>query len=277
MTKISSAHSFSRSMGRLTQPIKQVSERDYFVDFSLPFYHSWTPGQFLMLQWGAHIIGRPFAILDWNKVSSTESVLKLWFRVLGQGTKDLAAFLKSNSEVHLTLPLGKVPAELTQSSRLLFISGGVGAASVWPMIIERSRLGHEDFWVHGERDLGSLAAGLDPDLVYIEDVAGAHKKGRVTTLFEDPLALAPHKLDDFDALVCCGPSPMLQALQKFSANLNKVCYLGLEEKMACGLGLCFSCSVKTDVGMQRCCLEGPWFNSKSLLNHFEFRQGLLPK
>ena len=127
------------------------------------------------------------------------------------------------------------------------------------------------------RHLGSLAAGLDPDLVYIEDVAGAHKKGRVTTLFEDPLALAPHKLDDFDALVCCGPSPMLQALQKFSANLNKVCYLGLEEKMACGLGLCFSCSVKTDVGMQRCCLEGPWFNSKSLLNHFEFRQGLLPK
>jgi len=42
-------------------------------------------------------------------------------------------------------------------------------------------------------------------------------------------------------------------------------YISLERRMACGIGACLGCSVKTDKGIKRACKEGPIFLGKDLI------------
>jgi dihydroorotate dehydrogenase electron transfer subunit len=71
-----------------------------------------------------------------------------------------------------------------------------------------------------------------------------------------------------DALVGCGPEPMLHALAKVAEAWETPCWLSLETPMACGVGICFSCvtPVKTPGGWdyRRVCVDGPVFNAADL-------------
>ena len=45
-------------------------------------------------------------------------------------------------------------------------------------------------------------------------------------------------------------------------NLDSKVYLSLESRMACGIGACLGCSVKTKTkGMKRVCKDGPVFDA----------------
>lgn len=45
----------------------------------------------------------------------------------------------------------------------------------------------------------------------------------------------------YDCIYACGPLPMLKAVQKYANENNIDCQISLEEKMACGLGVCLGC------------------------------------
>ncbi len=204
--------------------------------------------------------------------------MKVWIRRLGAGTEEIYQNLKAGHEIWVTAPLGSgLVKKINSYSNVLFLSGGVGGASILP-IQEKRRLQsqYKDIWVHGERDSQSLDKNLKIDHLYFEksenknDVA---KVGRITDFLTQP-----NWQSGFSAAVACGPSAMLEGIDKIweQQNVKIPLFLGLEEKMACGMGLCFSCSVKTNVGMARCCLEGPWFERKELKDHWKFRKGLAP-
>jgi dihydroorotate dehydrogenase electron transfer subunit len=82
--------------------------------------------------------------------------------------------------------------------------------------------------------------------------------------------ILPEDVDPAEVqLLCCGPSPMLRALAKYSAARGFECWTSLESPMACGLGICFSCVVdwKTDDGTwdyKRTCVDGPVFDASRL-------------
>ncbi|HSG69139.1 MAG TPA: dihydroorotate dehydrogenase electron transfer subunit, partial [Planctomycetaceae bacterium] len=72
-----------------------------------------------------------------------------------------------------------------------------------------------------------------------------------------------------DRVFCCGPEPMMHAVQKICINRRIECWLSLETPMACGFGACFSCvsRVKEDDGSwdyKRTCVEGPVFRADRL-------------
>ena len=74
-----------------------------------------------------------------------------------------------------------------------------------------------------------------------------------------------------DVIFACGPMPMLRAIKKFAAEHGIKAYISLEEHMACGVGACLGCVVKTKhkdehthVNNTRICLEGPVFNSEEV-------------
>ena len=60
---------------------------------------------------------------------------------------------------------------------------------------------------------------------------------------------------------------MLKAVQKLSIEKNIPCQISLEEKMACGLGVCLGCAVKTDESpkdapqYKHVCKDGPVFDA----------------
>lgn len=287
--------------GRLRAAACVTSDRDYRLQIELPFYRAWEPGQFVMLRWGSHVVGRPFAIVDWKKTSSG-SLMEVWIRRLGAGTEELFRTAEKGMRLSVTAPLGRgLPKDvLSPRASLLFVSGGVGAASILPLVAARSDarlktsprksspLAGLDVWVHGERSLGDMdtkvlasSESLRPDLLCLEEKASgpARKKlprsmtvsqGRVTEVLAQVVG------QSFTAAVACGPTPMLQAVAAELARHETLAqlplYLGLEEKMGCGVGLCFSCSVMTDRGPERCCLEGPWFCASEITDHFRFRK-----
>lgn len=304
MNAIKTAKNFSMLEGQWETDALPTSTRDFRLQIRLPDYRAWQPGQFVMLRWGTHVIGRPFAIVDWHKMhpdsTTHESLLSLWVRRLGPGTEELFTEAQAGRSVQVTLPLGTGLAHLTDWGKVLFVSGGVGAASLYP--IKKQRLaagkGAADYWLHGEREVTALdrvwlaestnlkasrfyfdagTRGLEAEAQQLLDTYQLGKriaKGFVTQAFEGTTGA---EIDGgFDAVVACGPSAMLEnLLPKLAARrdfVNVPVYLGLEEKMACGIGLCFSCSVSTTDGLQRCCLNGPWFEKSQLQNHFSFRK-----
>ena len=71
-----------------------------------------------------------------------------------------------------------------------------------------------------------------------------------------------------DIIYACGPSPMLRAIKQYAEEKNIVCYVSMEEKMACGTGACLACVCRSKeidghshVHNKRVCKDGPVFLS----------------
>ncbi|MFH1652068.1 MAG: dihydroorotate dehydrogenase electron transfer subunit, partial [Chloroflexota bacterium] len=58
----------------------------------------------------------------------------------------------------------------------------------------------------------------------------------------------------------CGPLPMYQTMAQMPELKDKHVQVSLETRMACGMGLCYGCTVKTTRGLQEVCRDGPVFN-----------------
>ncbi len=66
------------------------------------------------------------------------------------------------------------------------------------------------------------------------------------------------------ALYGCGPIPMLSALAEVAARYRLPCQVSLEERMGCGIGICFGCPVPTNDGYKLCCTDGPVFDTNEV-------------
>ena len=69
----------------------------------------------------------------------------------------------------------------------------------------------------------------------------------------------------------CGPMPMLRAIKGYAAEMDIPAYISLEERMACGVGVCLGCVCKTKevdhhshVHNARICTDGPVFEAKEV-------------
>jgi dihydroorotate dehydrogenase electron transfer subunit len=66
----------------------------------------------------------------------------------------------------------------------------------------------------------------------------------------------------------CGPIPMMQKVHNLTAQYNITSYVLMEKRMACGIGVCFSCVCKTIVSGEnhysRVCMDGPIIESKQI-------------
>jgi NAD(P)H-flavin reductase len=66
-------------------------------------------------------------------------------------------------------------------------------------------------------------------------------------------------------IYACGPHPMLAAVSRLAADRGVPCFVSMEERMACGLGVCMGCSVPMAAGgYKRACAEGPVFDSRDV-------------
>ena len=66
----------------------------------------------------------------------------------------------------------------------------------------------------------------------------------------------------------CGPLPMMQKVHEITEQYGIKSYVLMEKRMACGIGVCFSCICKTLVNgvhhNSRVCIEGPIIESKQI-------------
>jgi dihydroorotate dehydrogenase electron transfer subunit len=220
-----------------------------------------TPGQFAMLSidnTGGMVLPRPFSIHNFEHGEKV-SWLDFLFKVVGRGTAQLAN-LSVGSPIMILAPLGKGFPALPVGYKAIIVAGGMGIAPLFPLIMRLKTApstlsvlygakSHDDLVCLPElRDLGDIRIKITT-----EDGTGEGEKGLVTQL------LTHEEEEGKAAIYTCGPEPMLQSVSDYANERNIPCWISLERWMACGVGACLSCVVKTTVGYKRVCCDGPIF------------------
>jgi len=239
------------------------------------------PGQFIMIRpanGSDPLLGRPFALYDVARdAAGSPSAVDVVYLVLGRGTRALAR-LRPGDEVMTWGPLGNGFGP-PPPGPVVFVAGGIGqtpflALGKWwlgrevygdgPDVPPQSRANPATLLL-GVRSR-DLAAGLDDferagiavELATDDGSAGHH--GFVTDL----LARRLERGERPARVVGCGPPAMLAALTRLVGRFGVACEVSLENHMACGFGVCFSCVAPIrqpdgSVDLRRVCVEGPVF------------------
>jgi dihydroorotate dehydrogenase electron transfer subunit len=221
-------------------------------------------GQFLMVRCGERydpLLPRAFSIHRWRE-GPTGLEMALLFTVVGVGTEWLARRIAGDS-VAFFGPLGQGYNVERASRNLLLIAGGIGVAPLVWMADERVRLGDNVTLLLGARSSDQLfPSGLLPPEVEVVACSDDGSAGRRALVSE----LLPEYLPWADQVFACGPTPMFKALKHewLRATWRKPVQALLEEQMACGTGICYSCAVRTRKGIRLVCKDGPSFDLRDV-------------
>lgn len=207
------------------------------------------PGQFFMVKaWDYYpLLPRPLSI----HTTSEKSISFLYANV-GKGTEILSK-LKPNETIQLIGPLGN--GFKIESKKSALVAGGIGIAPL--LYLAQSLPTKPDLYVgfrHQSYQLEAFKPYVNKIIITTDD-GFEGIKGFITEQL-DPL--------EYEQIYACGPTPMMKVLKQVCRQTTL--YLSLENHMACGIGACLGCTVKTNKTMERVCLEGPVFDAKEVYN-----------
>ncbi len=238
---------------------KSVSIDGNLITFSSEkIAHSALPGQFVEVSCsdGGMLLRRPFSVYD-----TTAESLSLFVKSVGRGTRWLGG-LREGEKVNIIGPLGK-GFSIDEGSRSLLIGGGCGVASLRLLSKAIVEAGGECDAIFGFRKREEIPETIVGDfsrtarrLTVTVDSGDYPVRGNVMD------RLAEIEFDRYGRYYCCGPTAMLRALVPLLSL--KTTEVSLEAKMACGLGVCYGCTINTDRGGKRVCYDGPIFTMKEV-------------
>jgi dihydroorotate dehydrogenase electron transfer subunit len=243
------------------------------------------PGQFFMVRAPGRddpLLGRPFALFDTYDGADGPGGVDFGYLVVGKLTSLMPGW-RTGDPVELWGPLGNGFPPAPAGGHLMLVAGGIGHTPF--LAVAREALGLKRYgspprtagrpakltFCYGVRSSEYLAGldefgmdGLDVRLATDDGTRGRH--GFVTDLLTDAIdaGQAP------DVVYCCGPEPMMHAVQQICRRHEIPCWLSLESPMACGFGACFSCVVRVRMDdntwdYRRSCVEGPVFAGERLM------------
>ena len=204
------------------------------------------------------MLPRPISICE---VREDKKALRIVYRVAGAGTEEFAGY-KAGDAVEVLGTLGNgFPLEEAEGKKVFLMGGGIG---VPPILELAKRMNAEKQIIMGYRDSQTF---LREDFEKYGKVYIATEDGSVGTRGNVMHAIAENALEA-DVIFACGPMPMLRAIKTYAAEHGIKAYISLEEHMACGVGACLGCVVKTKekdhhshVNNARICTDGPVFEA----------------
>ena len=219
-------------------------------------------GQFFMLRAAASkvLLARPISVFS-VELLPNENFAKIEFLILikGQGTKELAE-LRQGDRVELLGPCGNSFPRPAEGAKICIAGGGVGIAPV-AGFASTLQDGSYDFYASFKSGSYGLENIRAKNLVITTDDGSKGVHGMISAaLTADVL-----RQKKYSAVYACGPAPMLRYIQGVCEKANTQCYLSLEQKMACGMGVCLGCTVQTVEGYKRCCKDGPVFAGQKII------------
>ena len=213
-------------------------------------------GQFAHVYVPSKTLRRPISVCD-----SENGVLRLVYQVKGEGTR-LMSEMKSGTDVDILAPLGN-GFKIEKGKRYCLIGGGIGV----PPMLYTAKQTENPLVITGFRNKSLVILQDDfkkagAELVLATDDGSAGVHGFVTDILKD-------KINEFDEVCACGPTPMLKAVAAVCKENSKPCQISLEERMACGIGACLVCAVKLSKNgeeiMHHVCKNGPVFNAEEVV------------
>lgn len=223
------------------------------------------PGQFIEIKVKENsiLLRRPMSIMD---IDPAKNEIKILYRVVGEGTKSLSES-QAGEILDIIGPLGNSFYLKEGVKTIVLVGGGTGAAplvffnktingnnpdlKVYAVIGARTKeliLGAKDF-----KDFGA-------HVIIATDDGSEGARGTTVDALEELMINT-----SIDAVLTCGPEPMMLAIARICQENNIFCLVSMESPMACGLGACHGCVIKTKIGYRRVCKEGPIFRGSEVL------------
>jgi dihydroorotate dehydrogenase electron transfer subunit len=240
--------------------------RDYWhlVAIADPVAASALPGQFFNLECPPTsvefpILRRPMSIYRTNAATHE---IEFLYKVTGSGTRALSR-LQAQSTFRVFGPLGR-GFRIDKAIRHIVVLGrGVGLATLAPLAeaARKARVGvtailsarSADFVMSVER-----FCGIGAEVKVVLDSDGSSDIQNV----ERMLRRVVEQNRDV-AFYTCGSNRLLLLMQRVGRELNIDGEVALEQQMACGIGMCFTCvrhfNVQGRIDTRRVCHDGPVF------------------
>ncbi|MFT5441753.1 MAG: dihydroorotate dehydrogenase electron transfer subunit [Myxococcota bacterium] len=232
---------------------------------------AWQPGQFVMLSPGPDqdaprydpLLPRPMAIFASSEVDGKHHI-EVLYKVEGRGTQLLGGATEGD-HVRLLGPLGTGFGLPAPDSHAILVGGGTGTASLYGLARAAKETGRVTV-ILGARREGLLMAAdeiekLGVDVCIVTEDGSRGEAGLVT----DALAPLIAEADAGTRVYACGPTAMMRACAALAAEANVRCDVALENRMACGFGVCLGCAVPMDGGgFSLVCTRGPVYDATEL-------------
>ncbi|OQX55263.1 MAG: hypothetical protein B5M53_04500 [Candidatus Cloacimonas sp. 4484_209] len=243
---------------------KRLEEGISIVDIYVPgFRGDAEPGQFVMLKINSYydpFLRRPYSIFECNNEQ-----IKILVKSVGRAS-NLLVEKKQYEKIEIFGPLG-TGFTLKNNYHPVLIAGGIGLAPLW-FLAKRLKYHKQRFsFIFGERTASQLGNNVlnsfGKYVTLTTDDGSRGFKGTVLSVLPHIIESIPH--NDI-AMYACGPVNMLRNIVKLSKKSKIPAYISLEERMACGIGVCLGCSVKKkgERAFMRVCKDGPVFNSEEV-------------
>ena len=211
-------------------------------------------GEFVDILIPGFYLRRPLSVCNYEN-----GRLTLVYKVVGEGTKVLSEMV-AGGELEVLTGLGNGFDPDACRERALLVGGGLG---VPPLLLLAKRLKAQ-----GKHVTAVLGFNTADDVLLVEEFrsvcdivavstvdGSVGVKGFVTDAI---LAIRP----TFDFFYTCGPMVMMKVVCQALEGPGEA---SLEERMGCGAGFCYGCSIQTKNGPRRVCKDGPVFKKEDLL------------
>lgn len=247
---------------KILSNISVTSDTFLLSMFSAKIAVSAKPGQFIMARINESfdpILRRPFSICG----VEDGNIIKILYKVVGKGTEILSN-KKTGENISILGPLGTGFKKPEKSKHIYIVAGGIGIA---PLLFLYQEIKSSDTtFLTGFRTSSEIIetdlTGVKTNTLVSTDDGSTGYNGRVTDLLIE--YLEQDKQSDM-SIYACGPLPMLKAVRNVSLKFKTSCQVSMETFMACGLGACQGCVVRSDVSITNrsylhVCKEGPVFD-----------------
>ncbi len=222
------------------------------------------PGQFIEVKCSEGrelLLRRPLGV---HRISN--GGIDVLYEVIGKGTKSLSAMEKGDL-LDIIGPLGKGFDLFTAKNPPLIVAGGMGVAPLLSLAETLAKKKVKPYVMIGAKTASQMLCDKDFKklgcfvMVSTEDGSRGHK-GYVTDIMRHLLILIRCRVS---VIYACGPHPMLKAVSHIADSSGIPCQVSMEERMACGVGVCLGCPVKVKSGgYKMVCKDGPVFDSKEI-------------
>ncbi len=224
------------------------------------------PGQFVQIAVDARdtLLRRPFSIARVSRRGAVAGTVEVIFDAHGPGT-DWLTRVGLHDVIDVIGPLGTAFPLPQRKVSCLLVGGGYGAAPLFSLAQELvDRQLRVDMIIGAstvERILSPIEAkSVSVTTTFTTDDGTYGHPGQVTDVMPEVMETA-----STGVVYACGPNPMLAAVSRVATERGVPVQVAIEERMACGFGVCFTCVVPVHakdgaIRMKRSCVDGPVFN-----------------
>ena len=254
---------------------KEVAPRSFLLQLEGDTSAITGSGQFVQVALPGRYLRRPISVCNITAPQTPDQVggdtpvmpglagrLTLLYKIMGAGTDQMAA-MRPGERLELLTGLGNGFDTSACREKALLVGGGMGVAPLYLLARELLAQGKKVQVILGFNQASEIcleeefrALGVEVRISTADGSRGV--KGFVTDAIK---TLGTSSADAYDYFYTCGPMVMMKAVCALCPTEGQA---SLEERMGCGFGICYGCTVATQDGPRRVCADGPVFTKAQL-------------